>query len=462
MSNTIIQIKRSTSTAVPSGGSLSSAEPAYSYLSNTLFVGTSDGTGAIPIGGYFYTSRANAALDASSAAFDKANSANLLAYNTGIGANAYADAVGSGVNSYFQITLSGANTVIGTGANAFATATIAGANTAVGTGANNYLLAVIAGANTDVGAGANAYADLAAAGANAYADGTFIKQIAPYQTITGNLAITGSITVSGNAFSIDTETLRVSDPLIYLAGNNYSSDIVDIGFVGNYNNGSSNLHTGLFRDATTKEYYLFQGYSEEPVPNHIDITGNNFTLATLNADLVTSNLYLGGINAISWITNAYNKANSANLLAYNTGIGANAYADAVGAGANNYLLAVIAGANTAVGAGANAYSDAVGVAANTNAANATYLSTGTVPSARVSGSYTGITGVGILSFGTWNADTVKVPYGGTGMTSFTQNGVLFGNTSGDLKATSAGTEGQVLQADASGIPQFAHLDGGTF
>ena len=52
------------------------------------------------------------------AAFDKANSANVLAYNTGVGANAFTSA-----------TVAGANTAVGTGANAFTSATVAGANT---------------------------------------------------------------------------------------------------------------------------------------------------------------------------------------------------------------------------------------------------------------------------------------------------------------------------------------------
>ena len=93
------------------------------------------------------------------------------------------------------------------------------------------------------------------------------------------------------------------------------------------------------------------------------------------------------------------------------GTGANAFSaatiaganTAVGAGANNYLLAVIAGANTAVGAGANAY-----------ASSATNLTSGTIPSARISGSYTGITGVGSLTAGTWTATSIGVLYGGTG------------------------------------------------
>jgi hypothetical protein len=344
------------------------------------------------------------------------------------------------------------------------------------------MIAVQNGSNTAVGAGANSYADsvglASGTGANNYADSTFIKRIAPNQTITGNLVVTGSLTVSGNSFSIDTETLRVSDPLIYLAGNNYTSDIVDIGFVGNYNNGSANLHTGIFRDATVKEYYVFDGYNQEPIPNHIDTSANGFTLAVLNATIRTSNLILNGANAITTINNVGVAANAyADLVGQgannymiavqngsNTAVGqgANAYANLVGQGANNYLLSVIAGANTAVGAGANAYSDLVGQAANTNAANASYLSTGTVPSAQISGSYTGITGVGTITAGVWNGTTITVPYGGTGMTSFTSNGILFGNTAGSLKVTAAGTEGQVLQASAAGVPNFGMLDGGTF
>lgn len=430
MANTLIQIKRSTVNSQPSGGSLSSAEPAYSYVSNTLFLGTSDGTGVLPIGGFAYITKANDSYTISTAAYDKANAANVLAYNTGIGANAFAAA-----------TIAGANAAVGAGANAFTSATIAGANIAVGTGANTY------------------------------ADATFVKLTAPNQTITGNVSIVGSLTLTGNTIFANVETFRISDPLLYLAGNNYVNDIVDIGFIANYVNATgSNVHTGLYREHTSKEYYLFQEYDKEPENNHIDPTANGFTLSVLNADIRTSNLNLTGVNAVIWITSAFDKANAANVLAYNTGIGANAFAAAtiaganvaVGTGANTYLLSVIAGANTAVGAGANSYADLVGSAANTNAANASYLSTGTVPSARISGSYTGITGVGTLTAGVWNGSTITVPYGGTGATSFTANGILFGNGTGALQVTAQGSDGNLLQTDANGRPFFGMLDGGAF
>jgi hypothetical protein len=57
---------------------------------------------------------------------------------------------------------------------------------------------------------------------------------------------------------------------------------------------------------------------------------------------------------------------------------------------------------------------------------------------------------------------IGVADGGTGASSFTTNGVLYGNNTSALQVTSAGTDGQVLQANSSGVPIFAHIDGGTY
>jgi hypothetical protein len=121
-------------------------------------------------------------------AYDKANSANLLAYNTGIGtntyilatiagansavgngANAYSNLITTGANTHLKSIIMGANTAVGIGANSFAIATISGANTYLLetiAGANAYLLATIAGANSVVGTGANAFTSATVAGAN--------------------------------------------------------------------------------------------------------------------------------------------------------------------------------------------------------------------------------------------------------------------------------------------------------
>jgi hypothetical protein len=58
--------------------------------------------------------------------------------------------------------------------------------------------------------------------------------------------------------------------------------------------------------------------------------------------------------------------------------------------------------------------------ADTNIAiAANQITSGTIDTARISGSYTGITGVGTLTAGIWNASTIGVAYGGSGATTFT-------------------------------------------
>jgi hypothetical protein len=69
--------------------------------------------------------------------------------------------------------------------------------------------------------------------------------------------------------------------------------------------------------------------------------------------------------------------------------------------------------------------------------NASNLSAGTVASARVSGSYTGITGVGTVTAGTWQGNVIATTYGGTNLSSFTANGVVYASSTTAL-ATGSG------------------------
>jgi len=66
--------------------------------------------------------------------------------------------------------------------------------------------------------------------------------------------------------------------------------------------------------------------------------------------------------------------------------------------------------------------------------------------------------LGTVTTGTWSASTIAVNKGGTGETSFTDNGVLYGDGTNGLDVTSAGTQYQVLQAGSGGVPEFAALN----
>jgi hypothetical protein len=71
---------------------------------------------------------------------------------------------------------------------------------------------------------------------------------------------------------------------------------------------------------------------------------------------------------------------------------------------------------------------------------------------------TSITTLGTVTTGTWDATTVAVTAGGTGVESFTDNGIVYGDGTNALDVTAAGTQHQVLLAGAGGVPEFGAVD----
>jgi len=111
----------------------------------------------------------------------------------------------------------------------------------------------------------------------------------------GNVAISGNLTVSGTTTTVNSSTLSVQDPLIILANNNNSSDVVDIGFYGLYDtSGSQDLYAGLFRDASDSgKFKLFKDLQVEPTTT-VNTGGTGYAVGTLVANLEGNALTIDG------------------------------------------------------------------------------------------------------------------------------------------------------------------------
>jgi len=162
-------------------------------------------------------------------------------------------------------------------------------------------------------------------------------------TVTGNVTITGTLTVGddfiieGNTTYTNTNSLQIDNPIIFLANNNVLGDTFDIGFVGLYNNGA-NSYTGLFRDPNLDEYFLFRDYTQTVQANTlININDASFIKANLIAGYIKANLIsetatVAGVNILDFLNQI-----SSNTV-YNRGVDLHQ---------NNVIQTVFSVANTA-------------------------------------------------------------------------------------------------------------------
>jgi hypothetical protein len=257
--NTEILIKRSLTSNTP--GALNYGELAYSYASNTLFIGTPDSNSAIQIGGY-------------------SDLSNLVSGTYGSSTQVpviQIDEHGKVVN----VTTQSISTSL---------------NIAGDSGTDS--LSLIDGTLTFTG-GQGITSTVTDDAVTFDVDDTVLRSNTsiPLQTLDGSLEISGNLTVLGTQTIINTVNTQVDDSLLYLAGNNYTSDVVDIGFVGNYYDANTDTqrHAGVFRHATDKDFYVFQNYDKEPTANTIDVNDASFQLANIHANLVGN--ITGNINA---------------------------------------------------------------------------------------------------------------------------------------------------------------------
>ncbi len=112
-------------------------------------------------------------------------------------------------------------------------------------------------------------------------------------TSTSNLTVSGNLTVTGSTTTQSTQNLSVANPLIYVGENN-QANIIDVGLVGSFNNGTYQ-HTGIARDHEANKWKLFKGVADEPS------TTINWTQATLD-DLALGDLTAATISTTTSIS----------------------------------------------------------------------------------------------------------------------------------------------------------------
>ena len=548
MANTVIQLKWSDVTSAPT--SLNVGEAAYSNTSQRLYIGDTSNN-VLTIGGKFFVDQQGLIFTKTNVAFDTANSAASYANaafassnnNAGVAAaGSYANSAFGTANSaatYANSAFAFANTTYSNyaypayiqagSAAAYANAAFASSNTAdsKAVSAGSYANSAFASANTadSKAVTAGSYANSAFSTANsAYARANNSLDATTGGTIAGDLSITGNLNVTGNVVSISTSQVVANDTLIVLGVGNYTSDILDIGFAGHYNDGS-NAHTGIIRDAGTKEYHLFEGYTPEiTANNNIDINDPSFKIATLNANVHSTKVLIKGIDLLPYVNNAYTAANTADSKAVSAGSYANSAfatantADAKGTSAGSYSNSAFSTANTADSKAVSAGSYANSAFASSNTADSKAVSAGSYANSAFStantadakgtsaGSYanaafakanTDVTNIsavagdyGVVTGGyayipgfkleangrisqanstllqvdtsMITSGTFSVARGGTGAGTFTTNGVLLGQGTSAFTTASSSTEGHLLTINASGVPTFSHLQGGTF
>ena len=555
ISNTSIQIKRSSSTNIPSG--LKAGELAYSFSSNTLFLGNTSGTGVVNIGGLLYTQTIDNATnnataltlvkrDATGNASFNYITANIIGTISGAanaatylqnpqnfsisGGDITASAVAFGGNN--PVTLSASlNSVAGLSAGFYGGST---AIPVVQVAANGRIMSIsntslstsftvsgntgsgtqnTGGTLTFQGNGTGITTTVTGSGGSETVtfatDSTVARtntaSIGP-QTISTDLTVAGNLIVTGTQTFVNTATVQTNDSLIKLAANNNLADVVDIGFYGGSNTGSSVAYHGLIREGSggtsAGNFYLFKNLTTDPTGNTVNYA--SLTKASLIADLsLSTGLSLttgvtgvlpvanGGTNNTSFNTGQITYFNGTSIVSLaNTGTAATygnaAYIPVVTTDGFGRVSSVT---NTAIaidtsqitsgtlgfsrgGTGSTSYTTGNLIAAGStgfySVANVTPVVTGSLGTSSTISSITFDAYGRITAYTGSSISGLTVSQGGTGVSSFTTNGIVYGGSSLGVTAAAGGGSdqtwsNQILTVTNAGVPVWTTtMDGGTF
>lgn len=461
--NTSILIKRSTTLGTPV--SLQAGELGYSYLSNTIFIGSPSGTGVVNVGGQYYTSQIDSATssntgstivkrDAAGNIFVGHANVRSISFSdggtlstTGFTGNAnsatqfqtdrYINISGGDITASAQLFNGTANATLSASLSA-----VSGLTAGVYGGTSNIPVVTVAAngrimsiANTSIATALSIAGDTgtdtvhlanntltftggegitSSVSDNAVSfsvDTTVVRAntASMSQTIDGDITISGNLAVLGAVTKYDVTTLSVEDSMIALGANN-SGNAVDIGFYGHYNDGTSR-HAGLMRHAGDGYFYLFDNYDTEPTSNVINVASASFRQANLKSNLIAAYANTTQANVGTLFVAGTAEINNLNL-------GTDLTVPNGGTGQSSFTAGSIL-----VGDGSNSLK---------LLANSTYTETGSGAQNNT------ITSVTVDAYGRTTGATysqisgLTVGQGGTGVNTFSSGQVIIGNGSGAL------------------------------
>ena len=428
---TTIQIKRSQSTQTPTG--LANGELAYTFAGNKLFIGQTDTSGSVVtneiIAGAYFTNQLDHAHGTLTA-----NSAMIVDTNSNINNIKVAN---------LQIVTSGgsANGIIGVQNDS----TMGSANNSTlvtSKSIKNYIDNQITAQDLDLNADDARSTSVDLDSQNfTIAGGTGIDtNLATAQTVTVNLANTSVTPASyGSGTAIPTFTVDQQGRLT-AAGTASVATTLNLAADSGTDDGVALLTDTLTVSGTSNE--VVTSVSGDTItiglPDDVTVAGelNVGENATISGNLVVNGTlaYLNTTNLavqdplIKLANN--NTADSVDIGffgKYSTTKSAGLFRDANDSGKFKLFHELAVDPTTTVNVSGSGYAAATLV-------------------------------LGSLELGT----DLAVSHGGTGASTFTSKGVIFGNGTGALQVTAAGSEGKVLQAGSGGTPEFNDLDGGSF
>jgi hypothetical protein len=318
------------------------------------------------------------------------------------------------------------------------------------------------------------------------------------QTIQTDVTVTGNLIVRGTQLISNTTVIESQDSLIKLAANN-TTDAIDIGFYGRYGS-SGTKYAGLIRKAADN-FYLLKDITDDPTANAVSFTSSNRatldtnvtggTVSGLSAAIAIAD---GGTNSTTFSAGQITYFNGTSIVSLaNTGTagvyGSNAYLPVITTDAWGRVSGI---SNTQIGIDTTQVLTGILPIARGGSNNSTYTSgsllrfdgTGfsSVANTGTAGTYGSNAYVPVITTDAYGrvssvsntaitvdasaitTGTLGVVNGGTGSSSFTVKGVVVSDSSSSTAALTAltGSAYQVLQLNASGVPVFSGLNGGTF